>query len=166
MDFVIQCNEKKIIKKKKIMHTLSLIHPDLLKPVLKPPKFLNVHDLHDFKIYYVTYEFIYELVNNLIAHNFNLNNKALHLKYDKFLKDIIFGKEQDNKKFLNYENNENYFHEFVKKKWYIDELFYHIYIHDNSIAKIYPSYFNKIYLDDMKLNAKKILFKYYAPYKI
>ena len=166
----------KLFKKQKIKHTLSLTHPDLLNSFIHPDLLLNHHLLKNnikqsiqisnnlnyllnstkLQIKYITYIDFIELLRNLKQNNFNLNNKALNIYYDKFLKDIIIDNEQSNY----YE--EDYIDKLIEKKWQIDELLYHIYLHDSNIVNIYPDYFNKSYMNDLKLNAKEILFKYYA----
>ena len=162
MSFVMDNNENKIYKKKKITHSLSLIHPDLLKPELvtnssSSNKFSYLFSNSNISINYLTSDNFKELFNNLKNNNFNLNNKVFHLNYDKLFKDVVI-----NKDIIIDHNDINYLNKLEKKMWSLNELLHHLYIHDKAISNIYPSYFNELYMKDIKLNAKEILFKYFA----
>ena len=70
MSFVIENNENKIYKKKKITHSLSLIHPDLLNPELvtnsySSNKFSYLFSNCNISINYLTSDNFKELFNNL-----------------------------------------------------------------------------------------------------
>ena len=164
MNFNIDNNEDKIYKKKKITHPLTLIHPDLLNPELvrnnnySSNKFNYLFSNSNISINYLTSDNFRELFNNLKKHNFNLNNKVFHLFYDKLFKDIVL-----NKDLIMDTNDNNYLKKLEKKKWTLNELLHHLYIQDKSIANIYPIYFNESYMNDIKLNSKEILYKYFAP---
>lgn len=162
MSFVMENNENKIYKKKKITHSLSLIHPDLLNPELvrnssSSNKFSYLFSNSNISINYLTSDNFKELFNNLKNNNFNLNNKVFHPNYDKLFKDVII-----NKDIIMDFNDNNYLKKLEKKMWSLNELLHHLYIHDKAIANIYPNYFNELFMKDIKLNAKEILFKYFA----
>ena len=162
MSFVMENNENKIYKKKKITHSLSLIHPDLLNPELvrnssSSNKFSYLFSNSNISINYLTSDNFKELFNNLKNNNFNLNNKVFHLNYDKLFKDVVI-----NKDIIIDHNDINYLNKLEKKMWSLNEILHHLYIHDKSISNIYPIYFNELYINDLKLNAKEILFKYFA----
>ena len=98
MSFVMENNENKIYKKKKITHSLSLIHPDLLNPELvrnssSSNKFSYLFSDSNISINYLTSDNFKELFNNLKNNNFNLNNKVFHLNYDKLFKDVVINKD-------------------------------------------------------------------------
>jgi len=165
MSFVMENNENKIYKKKKITHSLSLIHPDLLNPELvtnssSSNKFSYLFSNSNISINYLTSNNFKELFNNLKNNNFNLNNKVFHLNYDKLFKDVVINK--DNKDIIIDHNDINYLNKLEKKMWSLNEILHHLYIHDKSIANIYPIYFNELYMNDLKLNTKEILYKYFA----
>jgi hypothetical protein len=164
MNFVLDNNENKIYKKKKITHPLSLIHPDLLNPQLvcnnnySSNNFNYLFSNSNITINYLTSDNFKELFNDLKKNNFNLNNKVFHLNYDKLFKDVVL-----NKDIIMDFNDNNYLKKLEKKMWSLNELLHHLYIHDKSIANIYPNYFNELFMKDIKLNAKEILFKYFGP---
>jgi len=162
MSFVMENNENKIYKKKKITHSLSLIHPDLLNPELvcnsySSNTFNYLFSNSTIPINYLTSDNFKEIFNNLKNNNFNLNNKVFHLNYDKLFKDVFLDKD-----IIMDHNDVNYLNKLEKKMWSLNELLHHLYIHDKTISNIYPHYFNELYMRDIKLNAREILFKYFA----
>ena len=162
MSFVMDNNEHKIYKKKKITHPLSLIHPDLLNPELvcnssSSNEFNYLFNNSNISINYLTSDNFKEIFNNLKNNNFNLNNKVFHINYDKLFKDVSI-----NKDIIMVHNDINYLKNLEKKMWSLNELLHHLYIQDKSIVNIYPHYFNELYMRDIKLNAKEILLKYFA----
>ena len=135
-------------KKPKIQKKLSLKHPDECQIF---PKF-NTKKKEYYESTIKDFENIYL---NLKENNFNMKNKVFHPNYNILLKDVH----------PNYDfkicNKETYLKDIQNKFGTCSTFLYHLYKADSSIRYIYPNIFNKKYLDDLKLDAKDILFKYY-----
>ena len=136
-------------KKPKIQKKLSLRHPEecLIFPKFNTKKKEYLEStIKDFENIYL----------NLKENNFNMKNKVFHPNYNILLKDVH----------PNYDfkicNKEIYLKNMQNKFGTCSTFLYHLYNADNSIKYIYPYIFNEEYIEELKLDAKDILFKYYS----